>query len=484
MPDRTPNVQEQEHIQLDDREPDDRDERDARDQRRWFTISSPPGPEPVLLQHLRTRGFRWLQIADAAVLLAVMAGIDFVRFGVHWPTYPLDHYLVGFAVATAIHLTVYYFAGLYEPELRLGHQPWLPRVGAATLVAVLLDALAALITGRYLMPRVNLVALLIVASLLLTANRHASRWVRLRRGGAPRVFLVGAPDDVNLAHAHLHESDRTARIVGESTTTTGLEYAVDVAGATDVLLLTSGGIGALFPEPLSSFEQRGIGALQRIGAQETMLGLREVREVAGMPFVPLQAHALPRSRANLKRCIEIAGIVVLAPVIVPIALLVALYVRIVAGKGVLLRQVRVGHNGRLFGMLKFRTMQRNAEEGIGPTLARRNDPRVIPACQWLRDTRLDEVPNLWNVLKGEMSIVGPRPERPELTARHEELIPGYRRRHEIPPGITGLAQIHGSYHTDPAFKLGYDLQYLVNWSPVLDVEILLRTAWVIVTRRV
>jgi len=460
------------------------EQREEREQRRWFTITTAPGPEPVLLRHLRTRGFRWLQIADAVVLLASMVGINFVRFGTHWPFYPLDHYAIGFLVATTIHLVVYYFAGLYEPELRLGHRPWLPRVGSATIVAVLLDALAALVSGRYLMPRANLVALLIVASLLITANRRISHWIRIQRGGGSRVFLVGAPDDVNLAHSHLHESDRTARIVGESTTTDELEYRVDAAGATDVLLLTSGGVAALFPEPLTSFEQRGIGALQRIGAQETMLGLREVREVAGMPFVPLQAHALPRSRAHLKRCIELAAIIVFAPIVVPVAFLVALYVRVVAGKGVLLRQQRVGRNGELFWMLKFRTMYPNAEEGLGPTLARRYDPRVIPACQWLRDTRLDEIPNLWNVVKGQMSIVGPRPERPELTARHAELIPGYARRHEIPPGITGLAQIHGSYHTDPAFKLGYDLQYLVNWSPVLDLEILLRTVWVIVTRRV
>jgi lipopolysaccharide/colanic/teichoic acid biosynthesis glycosyltransferase len=80
--------------------------------------------------------------------------------------------------------------------------------------------------------------------------------------------------------------------------------------------------------------------------------------------------------------------------------------------------------------------------------------------------------------------VGPRPERPELTAQLEQLIPGYHRRHEIPPGITGLAQVKGSYHTDPAFKLGHDLQYLVNWSPVLDLEIAVRTLWVIVARRV
>ena len=98
--------------------------------------------------------------------------------------------------------------------------------------------------------------------------------------------------------------------------------------------------------------------------------------------------------------------------------------------------------------------------------------------------RLDELPQLWNVWRGEMSLVGPRPERPELTAQFEELIPGYTRRYEIPPGLTGLAQVHGRYDTDPEYKLGYDLQYLVNWSPVLDIEILVRTVWVVLARRI
>ena len=85
-------------------------------------------------------------------------------------------------------------------------------------------------------------------------------------------------------------------------------------------------------------------------------------------------------------------------------------------------------------MVKFRTMYPNAEEDGNPRLATQDDPRIIPACRWLRATRLDELPQLWNVLKGEMSLVGPRPERPELTAQFEELIPGYARRHELPPG--------------------------------------------------
>jgi lipopolysaccharide/colanic/teichoic acid biosynthesis glycosyltransferase len=102
--------------------------------------------------------------------------------------------------------------------------------------------------------------------------------------------------------------------------------------------------------------------------------------------------------------------------------------------------------------------------------------------RWFRAARLDELPQLWNVLRGEMSLVGPRPERAEFVDRFEELLPGYNRRHDMPPGITGLAQIRGHYQTDPGYKLGHDLQYIVNWSPVLDLMIMLETI-VVMARR-
>jgi lipopolysaccharide/colanic/teichoic acid biosynthesis glycosyltransferase len=134
-------------------------------------------------------------------------------------------------------------------------------------------------------------------------------------------------------------------------------------------------------------------------------------------------------------------------------------------------------------MLKFRTMHHGAEELTGIIKAEKNDSRVIPGLQWIRKSRFDELPQFWNVAKGEMSIIGPRPERPDFTCEYESLIPGYGRRHDIPPGITGLAQVSGHYHTDPSYKLGHDLQYLVNWSPILDAQILTRTIWVVLTRR-
>ncbi len=221
----------------------------------------------------------------------------------------------------------------------------------------------------------------------------------------------------------------------------------------------------------------------RISPADTLLGLQRSRQIAGMPFVALRAHALPTHRARFKRVTELIYLVLALPVLLLIGGLVALYVRILAGRHILHRQERVGRFGQPFVMVKFRTMGLDAEEDTGVVKAASDDPRVIKGMAWLRRTRLDEMPQFWNILRGEMSIVGPRPERPQFAEQFEVIIPGYGRRHDIPPGLTGLAQVHGHYHTDPGFKLGHDLQYLVNWSPILDLQIILRTVWTVLTGR-
>jgi lipopolysaccharide/colanic/teichoic acid biosynthesis glycosyltransferase len=149
---------------------------------------------------------------------------------------------------------------------------------------------------------------------------------------------------------------------------------------------------------------------------------------------------------------------------------------------VLYRQQRIGRDGVIFRVVKLRTMIRDAELR-GPQLAGRNDSRIVRGLGWLRSTRADELPQLLNVVRGQMSLVGPRPERPELACDIAERVPGYVRRYELPPGVTGLAQIQGHYTTDPEYKLGYDLQYLVNWTPILDLQILVKTVWVVLSRR-
>ena len=140
--------------------------------------------------------------------------------------------------------------------------------------------------------------------------------------------------------------------------------------------------------------------------------------------------------------------------------------------------MRVGQGGQPFTMLKFRTMVDGAERETGPVWAGKTDARVTPLGRWLRRLRLDEVPQLWNVLTGEMSLVGPRPERPHFVEMLVREIPLYSRRHRVQPGITGLAQVKWRYDADledVRQKLKYDLFYIENMSLRTDAKILLQT---------
>jgi len=431
-------------------------------------------------------GFRFLVVLDAVGLYLLMVVISFVRFGFSfdWDTYPLSRYFVGFAIATTIQLIINYFDGLYEREPRLGVRPWLPRALLATVIGVAVMGLAFVVLDRYLMPRLNLAVYAVLASFVLVANRHLSRRLALRRQGAPRVVLVGSPESIELADQHLGESDREAVVVARVGSPRLLTDAVMAHDATDVLLLDVTAFGSVYPEPLNSLDADGVGFLQRVSARETLLGLKTVRQVGGMPFVPLRLHTVSTHKARLKRLFDLVVLVLFAPLWIPVLALLALYVLVTSGRPVLYRQTRVGRDGVIFRCVKFRSMVTDAEPDGKPRLASEDDDRVVPALRWMRSTRADELPQLWNVLKGEMSLVGPRPERPELVAEIVQRVPGYVRRNELPPGLTGLAQIHGRYGTDAEYKLGYDLQYLVNWSIVIDVQILARTVWVVLSRRV
>ncbi len=447
---------------------------------RFVTVFSRP------LSWLWSRGFRMLGALDAVTLYLLMVAISFVRFGFSfdWDTYPLSYYFVGFSIATMIHLTVNYFAGLYEREPRLGRRPWLPKTFLATGIGVAVQGLAFVLLDRYLMPRLNLAAFLVLASFVLVFNRGLARRLTVRRQGPPRVVLAGSPDAIELAAEHLAASDRSAVVADRLEQPHRLVDSVVAHDATDVLLLDVTAFGSVYPEPLNSLELAGVGFLQRVSARETLLGLRSVREIGGMPFVTLRSHTVPAHKVRLKRIFDLVVTIGTIPIWLPVTALVALYVRVRSGRPVLYRQDRVGRDGRVFRCVKFRTMVIDAEEDGRARLATLDDDRIVPALRWMRAMRADELPQLWNVIRGEMSLVGPRPERPELVAEITKRVPGYIRRNELPPGLTGLAQVEGRYGTDAEFKLGYDIQYLVNWSLVNDVQILARTIWVVLSRRV
>lgn len=167
----------------------------------------------------------------------------------------------------------------------------------------------------------------------------------------------------------------------------------------------------------------------------------------------------------------------------PIVLAAALAVRLGSPGPALFRQRRVGRDGHEFVIYKLRTMQDDAERTTGPVLACAGDDRVTPVGRFLRATRIDELPQLLNVLNGTMSLVGPRPERPEFADALSREIPGYRERWRVKPGLTGLAQVRGEYHTSPAGKLRHDLAYVRDRSLALDLRILGATVRTLAARR-
>jgi lipopolysaccharide/colanic/teichoic acid biosynthesis glycosyltransferase len=162
----------------------------------------------------------------------------------------------------------------------------------------------------------------------------------------------------------------------------------------------------------------------------------------------------------------------------PLMLVLALLVKATSDGPAFYSQTRLGHRNRPYRIFKLRTMRHDCEAATGPVWASRQDSRVTPIGQWLRDTHLDELPQLWNVLRGEMSLIGPRPERPEIIARLEPMLPRIRDRLQVRPGITGLAQVRLPPDSDLAgvrLKLSHDLYYVRNLNPWLDARIAVAT---------
>jgi sugar transferase (PEP-CTERM system associated) len=185
--------------------------------------------------------------------------------------------------------------------------------------------------------------------------------------------------------------------------------------------------------------------------------------------------------AGAKRVFDVSASAILLILTAPIILLFALLVKLDSKGPAFFRQVRVGLYGQNFDVIKLRSMRTDAEAG-GAQWATKNDPRITRIGRFIRKTRIDELPQAWSVLKGEMSFVGPRPERPEFVADLEEKLQYYAERHMVKPGITGWAQInypYGASIEDSRHKLEYDLYYAKNYTPFLDLLILLQTLRVV-----
>lgn len=212
-------------------------------------------------------------------------------------------------------------------------------------------------------------------------------------------------------------------------------------------------------------------------------GLNKTNQIFGLPLIDVSPAPLSYHERFLKRLLDVVVSLVVLVLSVPLMLIISILIKTTSEGPVIYRQKRVGRNGKNFTMYKFRTMVDDAEAKSGPTWARENDPRITNVGHWLRKLRLDELPQFINVLKGDMSLVGPRPERPHFVEKFQKQIPLYTRRLRVKPGITGWAQVKWKYDTsldDVIEKTKYDLFYVENMSLRMDFKILINTIFTVV----
>lgn len=189
----------------------------------------------------------------------------------------------------------------------------------------------------------------------------------------------------------------------------------------------------------------------------------------------MEKYELKKYQQVQKRIFDIIFSIIAIVITMPIMVLISIAIKIDSKGKIIYRQQRITKNGKRFTIYKFRTMVENAEKETGPILAKEDDGRITRVGKLLRKTRLDELPQFFNVLKGDMSIVGPRPEREELIKEIIKYVPEYKERENVKAGITCIAHIKGDYYTKPELRIEYDKEYMREWTLRKDIKIIFNT---------
>jgi len=443
-----------------------------------------------------------LYICDLVMVAVCWLAAYFVRF--HAPLIPvtkgvpdLKLYLALLALVLVVFAVVFQAAGgLYRrPWARLTQLVW-PAIQSATL-GVLVSIAISWFLKPYEFSRLVFAHFYVFLIVGLLAYRPLLRrlWQRLLPGYAgERVLIVGAEELGRMVAERIQRQPVLGlTLVGflasrpeqvgrrlDDLPVLGLDTEIKRVLARERINLV---IVAL---PLEAHDR--IQQVMREVAEEMVdvqvvpdlfryISLRgTVEELDGLPIIGLRGSPLEGWNRVLKRGVDLVGAAVGIVVFAPVMLALAAAVKLSSPGPVLYRQRRMGLDGRVFDMLKFRSMYVDAEAECGPVWACKDDPRCTRVGAFMRRTSLDELPQLFNVLKGDMSLVGPRPERPEFITEFKRRVPRYMLRHKMKAGITGWAQINGwRGNTSLERRIEHDLYYIENWSLALDFKIMALT---------
>jgi sugar transferase (PEP-CTERM system associated) len=453
------------------------------------------------------RGVTWramgLIVCETVVIVGAVGLAAYIRLGRLELSWAGDLLPKAVLIAFVAQLCLY-FADLYDfrviTDLRELFIRAVQALGATSLIlAGTYFWLPDLIVGRGVF---MLAAVFVIV--LVFGWRIAFEWGTHRIGPRERLLLVGTSDAaVRLAKELYDRRDLGVEIVGfidpdparvgEPLINPGIIGTVEdipaivrARSVDQVVVSLSDARGKLPMDKLLEMKLDGVSFEHLASVYEKYTGKIAVENLRPSWLIFSPGFKKSRFQQFAKRALDVFMSLVGLIVAAPIMLAVAAAVRLTSRGPVVYSQQRVGQHGRVFTVHKFRSMQDDAEKETGAVWARVNDDRITPLGHFLRRTRLDELPQLWNVLSGHMSFVGPRPERPEFVSSLTHQIPFYGQRHTVRPGLTGWAQVRYTYGAsveDAMQKLQFDLFYIKNMSIALDLFIIAKTVKTVLMQR-
>ena len=425
---------------------------------------------------------------NVAIILAFL-----IRFSGRIPASNFQAYLEIIPWITLIRILVFYFAGLYEREDEEDGF----HIFYSVFIAVTLGSIAIVALSFYLrtlpFPR-TVFPISWAFNILLISTWHAYLFYQRQKRLPPKRFLVvgGSPKGEEIVEEIKNQPFPRSKVVGllgsddkskGSFDSPSLRRALRQKKASDVIITDSDVSHHKILDMVFAAEAEDVTVWLVPGLYEVMLGKVELTHLGDVPLIKLRSEPLKEREKVIKRLVDLIFSILVLIFSAPLMLLLPLIIKLESKGPILYRQKRVGLKGKIYEVYKFRSMLENAEAETGPILARQNDERVTRVGSFLRRFHLDELPQFFNVLKGEMSLVGPRPERPAFIEEFNREIRGYSRRFAVKPGITGLAQLYGKYETSAGKKLKYDLAYINNWSLGMDLKIFFMSTEIILGGR-
>jgi exopolysaccharide biosynthesis polyprenyl glycosylphosphotransferase len=257
---------------------------------------------------------------------------------------------------------------------------------------------------------------------------------------------------------------------------------IDETNSKEVIIALDKSDNDILVDLIAKCESKNVGLKIVPDLYEILSGQAKTSQIYGLPLIDIMPQLMPEWEKKLKRVIDIIVSLIILIITFPLMIPTAIAIKFESKGPVFFKQTRCGMNDIVFKIIKFRSMYQDAEKLTGPVWSQKDDPRITKIGKFIRKVRIDEVPQMFNVLKGEMSLVGPRPERPYFVEMLSKEIKYYKRRLKVRPGITGWAQVKHKYDEtveDVKIKLRYDLFYIENMSLRMDFKILFRTIFVV-----